>query len=260
MAAPPIAERHKPHFHQKAPIKESVRAATTANITISTALNNGDTLDGITLATGDRVLVKDQTSGSENGIYVVGATPVRDYDESTDDPGFGYLVLVLQGTTNAATLWQNTNTSAPTIGSTSLTFSQFTSGGASFATPSIVLGSSAAAGAATTVIRSDATIAAFDATSPTTQALGDSATVGTAAFAARRDHKHGMPALSSATPQTDSGSGSAGTGTLSSREDHVHPASSSGGSVLLIADTHSTPLVFADLLQTEAQDDLLYGD
>ncbi len=70
-------------------------------------------------------------------------------------------------------------------------------GGASvsYATPSIALGLSAAAGAASTVIRSDSTIAAFDATSPTTQAFGDSAAVGSAAFAARRDHKHAMPAL-----------------------------------------------------------------
>jgi hypothetical protein len=66
------------------------------------------------------------------------------------------------------------------------------SAGASFATPTIALGSSAAAGAAGTVIRSDSTIAAFDATSPTTQAIGDSAVVGTAAFAARRDHKHAV--------------------------------------------------------------------
>lgn len=69
-------------------------------------------------------------------------------------------------------------------------------GGASvsYATPAVVLGSSAAAGAASTVIRSDSTIAAFDATAPTTQAFGDAAAVGTAAFAARRDHKHAMPA------------------------------------------------------------------
>jgi hypothetical protein len=66
--------------------------------------------------------------------------------------------------------------------------------GAGFASPSIALDSSAAAGAAGTVIRSDATIAAFDATAPTTQALGDSAAVGSIAFAARRDHKHAMPA------------------------------------------------------------------
>jgi hypothetical protein len=193
MAAPPIIERHLPHFHRRAPIKELVRAATTAPITIATALNNGDTLDGVTLATDDRVLVKDQSTGAENGIYVVGASPARAYDASTDDPTFGYLVLVLQGTANAGTLWQNTNTSAPTIGSTTLTYSQFTGGAPSFATPAIVLGSSAAAGAASTVIRSDSTIAAFDATNPVTLAFGASASVGSAAFAAHRDHGHAMP-------------------------------------------------------------------
>jgi hypothetical protein len=113
MSAPPIAERHLHHFHRRSPIKEAVRAATTANITISTALNNGDSLDGLTLATGERVLVKDQSTASQNGIYVVGATPVRDYDESTDDPGFGFLVYVREGTTNGGTLWRNTNTSSP---------------------------------------------------------------------------------------------------------------------------------------------------
>lgn len=128
MAAPPIAERHKHHFHRQSPIKEAVRAATTANITIATALNNGDSLDGLTLASGDRVLVKDQTAGAENGIYIVGATPVRDYDVSTDDPSFGYLVYVREGTANAGTLWKNTNTSTPTIGTTALTFAQFSGG------------------------------------------------------------------------------------------------------------------------------------
>ncbi len=69
-----------------------------------------------------------------------------------------------------------------------------TGGSVSFATPAIVLGSSAAAGSAGTAIRSDSTIAAFDATAPSTQAFGDAAAVGTAAVAARRDHKHAMPA------------------------------------------------------------------
>lgn len=63
----------------------------------------------------------------------------------------------------------------------------------SFATPSIALGTAAAAGVATTPIRSDSTIAAFDSTVPTTAAFNDSAATGSAAFAARRDHKHGMP-------------------------------------------------------------------
>lgn len=68
-------------------------------------------------------------------------------------------------------------------------------GGASFATPAIVLGTAAAAGAAATVIRSDSTIAAFDATVPVTQAFADAAAAGAAAVAARRDHKHAMPTL-----------------------------------------------------------------
>lgn len=60
-----------------------------------------------------------------------------------------------------------------------------------FAAPTVVLSTAAAAGAASTVIRSDSTIAAFDATAPTTSALADAAATGSAAFAARRDHKHG---------------------------------------------------------------------
>jgi hypothetical protein len=122
MAAPPIVERHLPHFHRRAPVKEACRAATTTNITIATALNNGDSLDGVTLATDDRVLVKDQSTGSQNGIYVVGAAPVRSYDLSTDDPSFGFLVYVREGTANARTLWENTNTTTPTIDTTALTF------------------------------------------------------------------------------------------------------------------------------------------
>jgi hypothetical protein len=66
-------------------------------------------------------------------------------------------------------------------------------GGPAFATNALVLGSAAAAGVAVTVLRSDDTIAAFDATAPSTLAFGGAAAVGTAAKAARRDHVHGMP-------------------------------------------------------------------
>lgn len=65
---------------------------------------------------------------------------------------------------------------------------------ASFAVPAVILGTAAAAGVATTAIRSDSTIVAFDATVPSTQAFGDAAAAGAAAVAARRDHKHAMPA------------------------------------------------------------------
>jgi hypothetical protein len=64
----------------------------------------------------------------------------------------------------------------------------------SYASPGLTLGTSNAAGSATTLIRSDATIAVFDATAPVTQAYSDSAATGSVAVTARRDHKHGMPA------------------------------------------------------------------
>lgn len=130
-----------------------------------------------------------------------------------------------------------------------------------FATPSILLGTAAAAGAASSVISADATIAAFDATAPVTQALGDAAATGSAAFAARRDHKHGMPALSTATPLVESGSGSTGTATASSREDHVHPASASAGQrVILLADGHANPFAFTDCLQKDDGSDFMWSD
>jgi len=65
--------------------------------------------------------------------------------------------------------------------------------GFSGGTPALTLSTTNSAGSASTGIRTDATIAAFDATVPTTQALGDSAATGSAGKAARRDHLHGMP-------------------------------------------------------------------
>jgi hypothetical protein len=100
----------------------TVAAATTANITIATALNNGDTLDGVTLATGDLVLVKDQSTGHQNGIYVVGTTPARAAAFDTWAEHVGILVEVEDGTANADTCWFNTNTTTGTLDTTSITF------------------------------------------------------------------------------------------------------------------------------------------
>ena len=60
--------------------------------------------------------------------------------------------------------------------------------------PALTFGTSAAQGAASTFVATDATLPIFDATVPTTQALADAAAAGAAGVAARRDHKHGMPA------------------------------------------------------------------
>ena len=112
-------------------IHESVVAATTANVNLANALENGDTLDGITLATGNRILVKNQTTQSENGIYVVQASgqPVRatDFDTATEVDS-GDFVFVYSGTVNASTGWVQTNRPA-TIGTDAIVFTQFSGAG-----------------------------------------------------------------------------------------------------------------------------------
>lgn len=109
-------------FGGEPPLGISVRAATTANITISTALNAGDTLDGVTLVAGDLVLVKDQSTTNQNGIYLVGPTPVRWRAFDTFNSHPGRLISVEQGTVNGNTLWLCTSARGGTLGSTALAF------------------------------------------------------------------------------------------------------------------------------------------
>ncbi len=101
-----------------------VRAATTANITISTALNNADSLDGVTLATGDLVLVKDQSTTNQNGIYEVGASPARVAGFTAYNQIAGVVVQVMEGTVNADRMYMCTSNQGGTIDSTALAFSR----------------------------------------------------------------------------------------------------------------------------------------
>ena len=111
-------------------VKDSCVAATTANITISTALNNGDTLDGVTLSTNDRVLVKDQSTASENGIYVVGSSPARATDLAAGDDAAGFFTFVEQGTVNADNGFVCTsNKGSAVVGTNNLTIAQFSGAG-----------------------------------------------------------------------------------------------------------------------------------
>lgn len=109
------------------PHKDPVRVATTAALTLTTDFENGDTVDGVSLVTGDRILIKNQSTASENGIYTVNASssPTRaiDFDDDADAVR-GSIIPVVDGDANAATSWQHTTTGAVTIGSTNLTFIQ----------------------------------------------------------------------------------------------------------------------------------------
>ena len=113
-------------------VKNSVRVATTANGTLASAFANNSTVDGITLATGDRILLKDQSTGSENGIYTVNASgaPTRatDFDADSEVTG-GTFFFVEEGTVNADNGFVMTNDGAVTVGTTALTFTQFSGAG-----------------------------------------------------------------------------------------------------------------------------------
>jgi len=113
-------------------VKGSVRVATTGNGTLATAFANGQAVDGVTLATNDRVLLKDQSTGSENGIYTVNASgaPTRatDFDSNSEVTG-GAFTFVEEGTTNSDSGWVMTNNGAVTVDTTALGFAQFSGAG-----------------------------------------------------------------------------------------------------------------------------------
>lgn len=106
--------------------KEAVLAASTGNLTLSGA----QTVDGVALSVGDRVLVKDQTTASENGIYTVASGAwSRTSDASQGTLTNGALVLSTGGTVNAGTQWYLQTSDPITVGTTALTWTQFGAGG-----------------------------------------------------------------------------------------------------------------------------------
>jgi len=103
-------------------------AATTANIDLTADLQNGDTLDGVTLVTGDRVLVKDQSDATANGLYIVVAsgTASRDPQFDTIAELSGQMIVVNQGSTNDNKIFLCTTDNDGSIGSTSITYTVIT--------------------------------------------------------------------------------------------------------------------------------------
>jgi len=107
-------------------VKGSARVATTANITLS----GTQTIDGVALGVGDRVLVKDQSTGATNGVYVVAAgawSRAADMDVWTEFSGAFFFVE--EGTANDNSGWVCTVAASGTLGSTSVTFEQFSGAG-----------------------------------------------------------------------------------------------------------------------------------
>lgn len=112
-------------------VKGSVRAATTTAGTLATSFANGQVIDGVTLVTGDRILIKNQATQSENGIYTVNASgaPTRSTDLNIGTEVPGAFTFVEEGTTLADTGWVCTTNAPVTIGSTNIVFAQFSGAG-----------------------------------------------------------------------------------------------------------------------------------
>ena len=108
-------------------VKQSVRAATTANITLS----GTQTVDGVALAVGNRVLVKNQTTATQNGIYVVASgawSRATDADEPNEvSPGL--FLFVEEGSTNSDSGWVITSDNPLTVGTDAIVFTQFSGTG-----------------------------------------------------------------------------------------------------------------------------------
>ena len=115
-------------------VKQSVRVASVAPVAIATALEAGDVIDGVTLVAGDRVLLKDQSTASENGIYVAvasaagAASRAPDADTSAEVTT-GMFTFVSEGTVNADNGYVLTTDDPITLGTTNLTFVQFSGAG-----------------------------------------------------------------------------------------------------------------------------------
>ena len=113
-------------------VKASVRVASVAPVAIASALEAGDTIDGITLVAGDRVLLKDQSTASENGIYVAvasGAASRADDANTSAKVTTGMFTFVAEGTVNGDNGFVLTTNDTITLGTTGLTFVQFSGAG-----------------------------------------------------------------------------------------------------------------------------------
>lgn len=109
--------------------KNSAHVATTSAGTLATSFAAGQTVDGIVLVAGDRILIKNQAAPAENGIYVVAATgaPSRAADADAWSEFISAVVAVEMGTTNADTAWMCTVNEGGTLGTTSVTFTEMPS-------------------------------------------------------------------------------------------------------------------------------------
>lgn len=109
--------------------KQEVRVATTTAGTLATSFANGSTIDAVALVTGDRILIKNQASQIENGLYTVNVSgaPTRSLDANTTASLNNATTIVTLGTVNGNTSWTQT-TPNPVIGTSNVVFVGYAAG------------------------------------------------------------------------------------------------------------------------------------
>jgi hypothetical protein len=225
-----------------------------ATLTIATSSNwTAITIDGQSLTAGDRVLIKDQAAGLQNGIYTVttvggiGNTTSFVFTRATDSDNSpsgelkgGDFVFILTGSTNAGFGYVCSNTSAITIGTTAVTYATFNSSstitagnGLQESTP----GTLSINTGVTVDLSTSQTLTNKTLTSPTLTTPSIGVATGTSF--------NSITGLSSTTPIVD-GTAAVGTATTTARADHVHPTDTSraatSGTLAQFAATTSSQL------------------
>jgi len=199
--------------------KNSVRLATTSSI----ALTGSQQIDSVSASIGDRVLVKNQTSGSQNGIYVIAAgawTRATDADADVEVTA-GMAMFVEEGTTNGDQGWVLNTDNPITLGTTSLTFTQFTGTGAITAGQGLTKTGNildVGAGPGIIVLADNVEVSYFSG-SVSAVSAGVAASLGTSPSASRGDHVH---AVFTATAVGLASANAEGSSNALARADHTH--------------------------------------
>lgn len=181
-------------------VKASCRVATTANITLSGA----QTIDGVSVIAGERVLVKNQSTGANNGIYLCASgswTRATDADTSAEVTS-GMFTFISEGSTLTGTQWLLTTADPITLGSTALVFTQFGAGGGGTVTTVSVVTANGVSGSVATATTTPAITLTLGAITPTSVAatgsgsfiVSDSATATTVTVLTLGHNTSGTPA------------------------------------------------------------------
>jgi hypothetical protein len=111
--------------------KDPVRMATTVAGTLATSFANGSSIDGVTLVTGDRILIKNQATQTENGIYTVNSSgaPTRATDADTGAELLCAVTMVSEGTVNRDTVWGQTTNAVISVGASNIVWAELVPSG-----------------------------------------------------------------------------------------------------------------------------------